>query len=87
MTKPEDSWLSLEGEVASTQPDSFYLDYGEGRLLVMMDDWDWYDERRHLLPGDRVKVAGSMDDDLLESRELMADAIVSFTPDAGKRGS
>lgn len=75
MTKPEDSWLSLEGEVASTQPDSFYLDYGEGRLLVEMDDWDWYDESRHLLPGDRVQVTGRIDDGLYEQRSIEASSV------------
>ena len=51
-TQPDDTWISLSGEVASAGAASFILDYGEGVVTVEMDDWDWYGDAYGLLPGD-----------------------------------
>ena len=69
------SWINLEGRVAATAPKSFLLDYGDGTVTVQMDDWDWFQEGRHLMPGDRVAVTGRVDRDLLERATLEARAV------------
>lgn len=69
------SWISLSGVAENTGPDSFILDYGEGTVLVEMDDWDWYKEGYKLLNGDDVTVYGRIDDDMLETTKLEAGSV------------
>ncbi|MGM0425831.1 MAG: hypothetical protein ACQEQ7_01185 [Thermodesulfobacteriota bacterium] len=57
------------------QEDSFTLDYGEGTVLVEMDDWDWYDEEGTVLEGDKVTVYGKIDDDLYEATSIEASSV------------
>lgn len=74
-SKPDDSFISINGTVTSSGPDSFVLDYGEGVITVEMDDWDWYREGYKLLNGDDVTVYGRIDDDLFEVAKIEADSV------------
>lgn len=70
-----ESWINLEGTVAAVSPTSFLLDYGDGNVTVEMDDWDWFQEGRHLQAGDEVAVTGRVDRDLLERATLEAQSV------------
>jgi uncharacterized protein YdeI (BOF family) len=73
--KSDDSWISISGTVASPEPDSFSLDYGEGVITVEMDDWDTYGDAYPLMEGDRVTVYGKVDDDLFELSSIEASSV------------
>ncbi|WP_237055103.1 hypothetical protein [Microbulbifer sediminum] len=73
--KPDDSWISIAGEVVNVEDDRFSLDFGDGAVVVEMDDWDWYPEGRALLPGQEVIVHGRVDDDLYELRTIEASSV------------
>ncbi len=73
--KPDDSWISISGTVASPTSDSFVLDYGDGVILVEMDDWDSYGDAYGLLDGDEVVVYGKIDDDLYEISKIEAGSV------------
>lgn len=72
---PDGSWITLSGSVTSTTADTFMLDYGNGLVLVEMDDWDWYEESGEVLPGDKVTVYGEVDDDTFESAKIEASSV------------
>lgn len=75
-TKPDQTWVSVTGEVASAGDNSFVLDYGEGLITVEMDDWEWYvEEGEGLLAGDDVTVYGEVDDDFAENAKLEASSV------------
>jgi len=74
-TKLNGSWISLSGTVVSTGHESFQLDYGEGIVTVEMDDWDWYDESKGIIDGDKVTVYGRVDDDLYEMTTIEASSV------------
>lgn len=69
------NWLTLSGRVALVEPAAFQLDYGSGRVMVEMDDWDWFQEGRSLKVGDRVTVSGRVDRDLLEAKKIEASTV------------
>ena len=69
------SWINLSGEVVSTTPSSFTLDYGSDTITVEMDDWDWYREGKSLVPGDKVTVSGKVDHDLRENKKIEASSV------------
>lgn len=73
--KPDDSWITVSGEVTEVSPDSFYLDHGAGRVLVEMDDWDYDADGYKLVEGDQVTVFGVVDDDLFETRTIEASSV------------
>jgi len=73
--KPDGSFISLSGTVTSSDADSFMLDYGEGMVLVEMDDWDWYGDAYGILPEDDVTVYGYVDDDLYETTSIEASSV------------
>jgi uncharacterized protein YdeI (BOF family) len=73
--KPDETWIALSGTVESAKPDSFVLDYGEGNIIVEMDDWDWYAEGAALKKGDEVTVYGDIDDDLFEVASIEANSV------------
>lgn len=70
-----DSWISLNGNIVTADNDSFELDYGEGIVIVEMDDWDWYDDAYGVLTGDEVTVYGYVDDDFLETTSIEASGV------------
>ncbi len=74
-SKDDGSWISLSGTVTSTAPDSFNLDYGEGIVLVEMDDWDFDQDGYNLLEGDEVTVYGAVDADLFETTSIEASSV------------
>ncbi len=71
----DQAWISISGTVTATEPDAFFLDYGDGTVIVEMDDWDWYHEGQKLLSGDRVTVYGEIDDDLFETTTIEASSV------------
>jgi hypothetical protein len=71
-TMPDEAWISIDGTVESVSPDSFKLDYGDGRVTVEMDDGDRDADAYALLPGDEVNVVGKVDDDLFERTTIEA---------------
>ena len=73
--KPDGSWISLSGEVTDVQNDALTLDYGTNKVSVEMDDWDWYDESRAVLKGDKVTVYGVVDDDFYETSKIEASSV------------
>ena len=73
--KPDGTWVSLNGTISTATDDSFVLDYGEGSIIVEMDDWDWYQEGKNLIAGDEVTVYGQVDDDLYELATIEASSV------------
>ncbi|EED36177.1 OB-fold nucleic acid binding domain protein [Luminiphilus syltensis NOR5-1B] len=74
-TKPDGSFVSIGGTVTSPTADTFVLDYGDGTILVEMDDWDRYGDAYGLLDGDRVTVYGRIDDDFFEMAKIEAGSV------------
>lgn len=73
--RPDDSWITINGKVTSTTPNTFLLDYGDGKIRVEMDDWDWFKEGKTILVGDYVTVNGIVDDGLYEAKTIEADSV------------
>lgn len=73
--KPDESWISLSGTVASADDETFMLDYGEGLITVEMDDWDWFGEASLIGAGETVTVYGRIDDSFYELRTIEADSV------------
>jgi hypothetical protein len=73
--KSDRSWIGVNGIVAAADEDSFVLDYGEGLITVEMDDWDWYQEGKAILEGDKVSVYGKIDNDLYEAKTIEASSV------------
>lgn len=74
-TKPDASWISISGTVESVTADSFILDYGEGEIIVEMDDGDRDADGYKLLAGDKVTVNGMIDDDFFETTTIEASSV------------
>lgn len=72
---PDEAWISLSGQVVSTTPESFRLDYGSGLVTVEMDDFDFFQEGRLLMENDEVVVYGRIDDDLFETSKIEAHSV------------
>lgn len=72
---PDGGVISLRGSVIASTPAGFMLDYGSGRMLVEMDDWDWFQEGRAVKAGDEVVVTGVVDRDLFENRKIEASSV------------
>lgn len=70
--KPNDSWIGISGTVESVQPDRFMLNYGDGIVLVEMDDGDRDADAYQLTKGDKVTVSGRIDDDFFEQTKIEA---------------
>lgn len=70
----------LSGTVEDIGDDEFVLDYGEDKVQVNLDDWDWDgDIEDRLKEGQLVTVSGTVDDDWFEKREIDADNIYVTT--------
>src|SRR5690606_33781425 len=80
-TASDGSYVSLSGTVTETDPHKFELDYGNGKITVEMDDWDWYPEGHLLLVNDDVIVYGYVDDDFYEKRTIEASSV--YVSDVG----
>lgn len=71
-TAPDNTWVSVYGEVTSVTPDTFELKYDSGKITVEFDDWDNDADAYKLVTGDKVTVTGKIDDDLFETRKIEA---------------
>ena len=74
-TKPDATWISISGTVESVTADSFILDYGDGEIIVEMDDGDRDADAYKLLAGDKVTVNGMIDDDFFETTTIEASSV------------
>ncbi|HSN71816.1 MAG TPA: hypothetical protein VLT59_09900 [Steroidobacteraceae bacterium] len=75
-TQADDTWIVLSGKVRTVSANSFALDYeGKGSVIVEMDDGDRDADAYKLLPGDRVTVAGRVDDDFFETTTIEASSV------------
>jgi len=71
----DNTWITISGEVESVDPDTFMLDYGDGYIVVEMDDGDRDADAYKLLKGDKVTVSGRIDDDFLETTKIEAGSV------------
>jgi uncharacterized protein YdeI (BOF family) len=71
----DNSWITISGEVGSVNADTFMLDYGDGYVIVEMDDGDRDADAYKLLKGDKVTVSGRVDDDFLETTKIEAGSV------------
>ena len=71
----DNTWITLSGEVESVNRDSFLLDYGDGYVMVEMDDGDRDADAYKLLKGDKVTVSGRVDDDVFETTKIEAGSV------------
>lgn len=75
-SKPDQTWISVSGTAIETNPSSFMLDYGDGQIMVEMDDWEWFEKEGHgLIDGDKVTVYGEVDDDFAENAKIEASSV------------
>jgi len=74
-SKDDNTWISINGKVASVLPDQFELDYGEGFITVEMDDGDRDADGYKLFRGDEVRVSGMIDDDFYEQTTIEASSV------------
>ncbi|MYL24315.1 NirD/YgiW/YdeI family stress tolerance protein [Halomonas alkaliantarctica] len=73
--KPDGTWASLSGKVASHTPESFVLDYGEGTITVETDDWDSLGDGWAINEGDQVTVYGKIDDGFYQDKRIEASSV------------
>lgn len=73
--KADDTWIQLSGEVTAVSAGSFLLDYGDGVITVEMDDGDRDADAYKLLPGDKVSVSGTIDDEFFETTTIEAGSV------------
>lgn len=73
--RADDSWISISGTVVAPSAEAFSLDYGDGVILVEMDDWDNYGDAYGLMDGDKVTVYGRVDDDLFDVASIEAGSV------------
>ncbi len=73
------SAISLTGTVIESYEDAFALSYGDGNIVVEMDDWDWYDESQSIREGEKVTVYGEVDHDMYEARKIEAEAVYAHS--------
>lgn len=74
-TMADETWITISGTVASVSRDSFILDYGDGSVIVEMDDGDRDADAYKLAGGDKVTVSGRVDDDLFETTTIEAGSV------------
>lgn len=73
--EPDGSWISISGEVKTPGLDTFVLDYGDGSIIVEMDDWDLDADASPLLEGDNVTVYGTVDQNLFTDTTIEAGSV------------
>jgi len=74
-TMSDEAWITLSGTVTAVDRDSFVLDFGDGTIIVEMDDGDRDADAYKLLSGDKVTVTGQIDDDFLETTKIEASSV------------
>lgn len=73
--QPDHSWVSISGEIENPGLDTFVLDYGDGSIVVEMDDWDRDADAAPLLDGDNVTVYGRVDQNLFTDTTIEASSV------------
>ena len=73
--KANGTWITLGGTVKSVTRDAFEMNYGDGMIIVEMDDGDRDADAYKLLPGDEVTVTGMIDDDFFETTTIEASSV------------
>lgn len=73
--QPDGAWIAVSGTVENATLNTFLLDYGEGTILVRMDDWDLYDETAELREGFNVTVSGEVSHQLFSDTAIDADTV------------
>jgi hypothetical protein len=69
----EGSWIGITGQVESTSPGSFMLDYGDGTIKVELAPSS---TRKHdFIKDEQVKVYGVVDDGFFKGRTIKAHAV------------
>lgn len=71
----DNSLITLNGIVQSVSANAFVLDYGDGEVLVEMDDLDRDADGYKLVKGDKVRVTGMIDDDAFETTKIEAGSV------------
>lgn len=74
-TMADNAWISISGSVESVRPGNFTLDYGDGQVIVEMDDGDRDADAYKLMEGDEVRVSGRIDDDFFETTKIEASSV------------
>jgi len=77
----DESWITISGVVQDVQRDRFTLDFGDSVITVEMDDGDRDADAYKLVTGDKVTVAGRIDDDFYELAKIEASSV--FVQDLG----
>ena len=67
--------IELSGTASKAKASTFLLDYGKGRILVELDDYDSYEEGFNIVDGDKVIVKGKIDADPGQSRSIEASQV------------
>ncbi len=73
--QPDNTWITISGEVETVAANEFDLDFGEGLVTVEMDDGDRDADAYKLMPGDKVTVSGMIDDDFFEQTTIEASSV------------
>ena len=71
----DETWISISGTVDTVEADTFTLDYGNGAIIVEMDDGDRDADAYSLLKGDKVTVTGRVDKGFFESTTIEASSV------------
>ncbi len=70
---PEGSWVGITGQVESTGPGSFMLDYGKGTIKV---DLEPTSTKQHaFIKDEQVRVYGLVDDGFFKAKTIKAHAV------------
>ena len=69
------TWITISGSVEAVSKDIFTLDYGDGLIIVEMDDGDRDADAYQLMKGDKVTVSGKIDDDFFELATIEASSV------------
>ena len=70
-----ETWVSLRGIVVDQQSDGLILDYGQGTIIIEMDDWDNYDESKMAFEGDIVTVHGKIEGNFYLDKSIKAESL------------
>ena len=67
------SWIGVAGQVESTAPGSFVLNYGDGTIKVELEPSST--KSHDFIKDEHVRVFGVVDDGLFKARTIKADAV------------
>lgn len=73
--QPNDTWISINGTVEDVSRNAFNLNYGDGAVIVEMDDGDRDGDAYRLESGDEVTVSGLIDHDFFETTSIEASSV------------